>query len=184
MADAMRRCDVLSQQLPKLSHLRHQNDIHGMRLTVALRLFALLVVMVTASAQQSPPTNSSTDANTTETTTTTASTTTTTAATTTANVHPNPSVNQICPQGPDSTDRVRVNALQGHNFRRSQLARGRVKKNNGNTLPKAANMRRLLRPGIFCQAVCSQVVLIFHLAYRRTLWYSQKAELNTARMQF
>ncbi|KAK6041283.1 hypothetical protein COOONC_21212, partial [Cooperia oncophora] len=54
-----------------------------------------------------------------------------------------PAVNQICTQIPDTTDRVRTQALQGHNYRRSRLAQGLVKKNNGNNLPQGANIRRL-----------------------------------------
>ncbi|KAK6038899.1 hypothetical protein COOONC_23596 [Cooperia oncophora] len=69
----------------------------------------------------------------------------------------------MCTQIPDTTDRVRVQALQGHNYRRyvgfslyngpttfnakvrtgSRLAQGLVTKNNGNNLPQGANIRRL-----------------------------------------
>ncbi|PIO64303.1 SCP-like protein [Teladorsagia circumcincta] len=52
-------------------------------------------------------------------------------------------INQICPTNPDMNDRIRLKAIEMHNYRRSNLANGKVKKNNGNYLPAAANMIRL-----------------------------------------
>ncbi|PIO67341.1 SCP-like protein [Teladorsagia circumcincta] len=52
-------------------------------------------------------------------------------------------INQICTSNPGMNDRIRIKALQAHNFRRSNLARGLVSKNTGKRLPSAANMIRL-----------------------------------------
>ncbi|KAK6015840.1 SCP-like protein, partial [Ostertagia ostertagi] len=81
--------------------------------------------------------------NTTNTTVASTTSSSTTMVTTTTNAHPNAAVNQLCPENPGTTDRVRVRALVGHNYRRSQLARGRVRARGGRRLPKAANMRRM-----------------------------------------
>ncbi|KAK6012503.1 SCP-like protein [Ostertagia ostertagi] len=40
-------------------------------------------------------------------------------------------------------DRIRLKAIEMHNYRRSNLAMGKVRKNNGNYLPSAANMINL-----------------------------------------
>ncbi|KAK6029308.1 SCP-like protein [Ostertagia ostertagi] len=40
-------------------------------------------------------------------------------------------------------DRIRLQAISGHNYRRSRLARGLVKNKNGRPLPTAANMVKL-----------------------------------------
>lgn len=63
--------------------------------------------------------------------------------TTTRNAHVNPEINQICPGNGEMNDRIRVKAVDMHNYRRSQLATGKVAKFNGNKLPKAANMIKL-----------------------------------------
>ncbi|WKY09793.1 hypothetical protein Q1695_002276 [Nippostrongylus brasiliensis] len=49
----------------------------------------------------------------------------------------------MCPTNPGMNDRIRKNALDATNYRRSQLALGRVKKNNGRLLPTAKNMRKV-----------------------------------------
>ncbi|KAK5965276.1 SCP domain-containing protein [Trichostrongylus colubriformis] len=82
---------------------------------------------------------------TTEEATTTSTTTTTSSTTTTTNGLPeNPAINQICPSNTRMNDRIRTVALNATNYRRSRLAQGLVRKNNGNLLPPATNMRRLV----------------------------------------
>ncbi|KAK6016511.1 SCP-like protein, partial [Ostertagia ostertagi] len=69
----------------------------------------------------------------------------TSAQTTTAtNANPNPAINQICPANPGMNDRIRLIATEAHNYRRSRLAQGWVRKNTGRYLPKAANMFKLV----------------------------------------
>ncbi|KAK6046013.1 hypothetical protein COOONC_16482 [Cooperia oncophora] len=58
-------------------------------------------------------------------------------------LHNIPAVNQICTQIAGTTDRVRTQALQGHNYRRSRLAQGLVTKNNGNNMPQGGDIRRM-----------------------------------------
>nr|AEP82926.1 venom allergen/ancylostoma secreted protein-like 9 [Heligmosomoides bakeri] len=60
-----------------------------------------------------------------------------------ANANPKPELNQWCPANCCMLDRVRVKALDMHNYRRSQLAKGLVAKNTGKLLPQAANMLQL-----------------------------------------
>ncbi|PIO63312.1 SCP-like protein [Teladorsagia circumcincta] len=52
-------------------------------------------------------------------------------------------INQICSGNRGMNDRIRTIALQGHNYRRSRLALGRVRKNNGALLRPATNMIKL-----------------------------------------
>nr|AEP82920.1 venom allergen/ancylostoma secreted protein-like 5 [Heligmosomoides bakeri] len=61
----------------------------------------------------------------------------------TTNANPGPELNQWCPANGGMLDRIRSLALDMHNYRRSQLAKGLVAKNNGNLLPPAANMRKM-----------------------------------------
>ncbi|KAK5981296.1 SCP domain-containing protein [Trichostrongylus colubriformis] len=55
----------------------------------------------------------------------------------------NPAINRICPDNHLMNDRIRSNAIQSHNYRRSQLARGFVRNKAGRTLPSATNMYKL-----------------------------------------
>ncbi|WKY09790.1 hypothetical protein Q1695_002276 [Nippostrongylus brasiliensis] len=96
----------------------------------------------TATATQTVDTSAASGSTTDSTTQTTDNATTTTTAATT-NAHPNPSVNQICPTNPGMNDRIRTKALDATNYRRSQLALGRVAKNNGRLLRTAMNMRKV-----------------------------------------
>ncbi|KAK5984664.1 hypothetical protein GCK32_005388 [Trichostrongylus colubriformis] len=55
----------------------------------------------------------------------------------------NPAINRMCPDNQDMNDRIRSKALDAHDFRRRQLARGAVVNKRGRNLPQASNMRKL-----------------------------------------
>ncbi|VDO61036.1 unnamed protein product, partial [Heligmosomoides polygyrus] len=65
---------------------------------------------------------------------------------TTSNSQPILEVNGICSANGEMNDRIRVKATDMHNYRRAQLSRGEVAKFNGNKLPSAANMVKLVSP--------------------------------------
>ncbi|CAJ0600880.1 unnamed protein product [Cylicocyclus nassatus] len=54
-----------------------------------------------------------------------------------------PRTNTACPSNEGMTDKLRMHFKDTHNFRRSELAFGRIQKNNGNYLPTAGNMFKL-----------------------------------------
>ncbi|EPB72354.1 SCP-like protein [Ancylostoma ceylanicum] len=55
-----------------------------------------------------------------------------------------PAINQICPTNWGVNDKIRNQSLEGHNFRRSELALGRIQKRNGNYYQSARNMIKLV----------------------------------------
>ncbi|KAK6059895.1 hypothetical protein COOONC_02452 [Cooperia oncophora] len=59
----------------------------------------------------------------------------------TTTVNPN---NMRCPQNSGVNDRIRNAALEGHNYRRSNLAKGSVTNKNNKNLPPARNMLKLV----------------------------------------
>ncbi|KAK5983934.1 SCP domain-containing protein [Trichostrongylus colubriformis] len=73
----------------------------------------------------------------------------------------NPAINQMCPDNQHMNDRIRSKALEAHNFRRMQLARGAVLNKKGRNLPQASNMRKLKydcnleRSAVAAAATCS-----------------------------
>ncbi|KIH46599.1 SCP-like protein [Ancylostoma duodenale] len=52
-------------------------------------------------------------------------------------------INQICPTNWGVNDKIRNKTLEAHNYRRSELAFGRVQKRNGNYYQSASNMIKL-----------------------------------------
>uniref|UniRef100_A0A7I4XYS8 SCP domain-containing protein n=1 Tax=Haemonchus contortus TaxID=6289 RepID=A0A7I4XYS8_HAECO len=105
----------------------------------------------TTTTMSSPPTSTTTTtAKPTTTTTTTTSSTTTTTTTTTSKPTTTTTTpaadpeNRICPSNTGVKDKVRVKALDTHNYRRSRLAQGMVVNKNGKYLPTAKNMNKLV----------------------------------------
>ncbi|PIO67465.1 SCP-like protein [Teladorsagia circumcincta] len=112
-----------------------------------LRLFLVLLLATVASAQDDyydggdkGAGQSGSDSNT---PTPSIITTTTPPPTTTPPTNAQQEINQICSGNRGMNDRIRIIALQGHNYRRSRLALGRVRKNNGALLQPATNMIKL-----------------------------------------
>ncbi|KIH54683.1 SCP-like protein [Ancylostoma duodenale] len=54
-----------------------------------------------------------------------------------------PTINQICPSNWGVNDKIRNKTLDAHNYRRSQLALGQIRKRNGNYYQRARDMIKL-----------------------------------------
>ncbi|KAL6732456.1 hypothetical protein Aduo_003216 [Ancylostoma duodenale] len=95
------------------------------------------------SPSSSSPTPSTVPTTTPSSSTTTSTSTPTTTGTTTTNAHKDPSINQICPSNWGVNDKIRNKTLEAHNYRRSQLALGQIRKRNGNYYQRARDMIKL-----------------------------------------